>query len=117
MAGFTLLIVEDDAVIRGMIAEMATDFGYAVTSVGSGELALDYLARTTFDVLLSDLSLGSGINGIELISQRHIQIPATVIIMSGDPKPPSVPTGTRYLGKPFTIIALEIVLRPYRSHP
>lgn len=108
----TLLIVEDDDLIRGMIADIATDFGYAVTSVGSCELALDHLSKTSVDVLLSDQSLGSGMNGVELISQRLIRLPGVVILMSGDPLPKRVPIGTRYLSKPFTIKALEDALQP-----
>lgn len=112
MAGLKLLIVEDNAPIRDMIAEMATDFGYSVTSVSSAELALDHLSKTTVDVLLSDLSLGSGMTGLELIAQRKIRLPAILILMSGDTFPKNAPIGTRYLGKPFTIKALQAALRP-----
>jgi CheY-like chemotaxis protein len=39
-----------------------------VTVAGSGEEALELLADEPFDVVLSDMGMGSGMNGWELVS-------------------------------------------------
>ncbi|HVJ89679.1 MAG TPA: response regulator [Labilithrix sp.] len=80
-----VLIVEDDADIREILAEMLTASGYRVTSVSNGLEALQALARDTPSVVVLDLMMPV-MDGWEL-RQRMLADPALrdipVIIMSG----------------------------------
>ncbi len=50
----TVLLVEDDAVIREIVTAILTGAGYRVTTVACVASARDALAATPFDVVLTD---------------------------------------------------------------
>jgi CheY-like chemotaxis protein len=106
-----VLIVDDNAVILSMITDMVEDMGHIPLPVSTAEAALDRLREGGVDVLLSDISLGTGLSGVELIADEQIGMPQTVVLMSGNPRPDDLPNGTRYLSKPFTTRALDAAIR------
>lgn len=65
-SGLCILYVEDVATNRMLVQEWATNWGWKLRVAESGEEALDACARDRFDLLLIDLGLGHGINGLEL---------------------------------------------------
>jgi CheY-like chemotaxis protein len=106
-----VLIVDDNVVILSMITDMIEDMGYIPIPVSTAEAAIDRLREGDVDVLLSDISLGGGLSGVELIADEQIDMPQTVVLMSGSPKPDALPSGTLYLSKPFTTRTLDLVIR------
>jgi signal transduction histidine kinase len=69
--GLRLLLVEDDADTRELITFILEQCGAAITSVTSVREALDVLAHSKIDVLLSDIEL-SDADGYELIRQVRL---------------------------------------------
>ncbi len=61
-----LLLVEDDDELRAVMAEALVADGHDVVQAADGSHALDALAGQAFDLLLLDLGLGSGPDGIEV---------------------------------------------------
>jgi two-component system, chemotaxis family, chemotaxis protein CheY len=55
--GRLALVVEDDAVIREMVAELLADEGYRVLTAAHGAAALDILRRDKPDVILLDMRM------------------------------------------------------------
>lgn len=80
-----ILIVEDDPQFRATIANMLEFSGYAVTSVKDGVEALAVLrGPKEFEVLLTDVVLPNGLNGLEIADQALILRPQIIpIFMSG----------------------------------
>jgi DNA-binding NtrC family response regulator len=75
-----VLIVDDELLIRQTLDEFLTQEGFAVTTCGSGEEAMQRAAETRFEVALCDVQL-PGIDGIELLN-RLLQInPETFVIL------------------------------------
>ena len=111
MTTLKVLIVDDNVVILSMITDMIEDMGYIPIPVSTAEAALNRLREGGVDVLLSDISLGTGFSGVELVADEQIDMPHTVVLMSGNPKPDQLPSGTRYLSKPFTTRMLHLVMR------
>jgi CheY-like chemotaxis protein len=64
MNAANILVVEDNADNMKLFAWTLEDEGYAFDGVGSGEEALEALARTPYDAVLMDISL-PGIDGKE----------------------------------------------------
>jgi putative two-component system response regulator len=81
----TILVVEDDARIRDVLAEHLTDLSYAVLSAASAEEALQRLEDTTPDLVLTDVHMG-GMSGIDLCAKlkgdQRFQL-TPVIILTG----------------------------------
>jgi len=112
----TVLVVEDEPMIR-MIARVGlTGAGYAITEAANSVESLAALLRTAkpFDVILLDLGL-AGEDGAALIPEFRTRTPSTrILVVSGAPQDDLDTDGV--LGKPFTRVqlleAVARVLRP-----
>jgi len=61
-----VLAVDDEPMMTKAVVRMLKPSGHAVSVAGSGEEALTKLAAQTFDVVVSDMGMGAGMNGWEL---------------------------------------------------
>jgi len=61
-----VLVVEDDGDLRVTMAGALSGDGHAVTEAADGRAALDALAGAPFDLVVLDLGLGAGPDGIEV---------------------------------------------------
>jgi CheY-like chemotaxis protein len=73
-----VLIIDDEASIRQMHAEVLEDAGYTVRSAVSGEEALEILKEKYYHVIFLDLNL-PGMNGIEVGRRIKQTRPLTVL--------------------------------------
>jgi CheY-like chemotaxis protein len=64
-----LLVVDDEPMMTKAVMRMLKPSGHVVTVAGSGEEAVDRLSGQTFDVVLSDMGMGAGMNGWELADE------------------------------------------------
>jgi CheY-like chemotaxis protein len=79
-----ILLVDDNA--RGLTARkmILADHGYVVEAALSGEEAWKIFQDSRFDVVVTDLRMGGGIDGVELIRRiRATDAPARIILLSG----------------------------------
>ncbi|SMC38683.1 PAS domain-containing protein [Desulfocicer vacuolatum DSM 3385] len=61
--GERILVVDDDAQVRGLAKSILERFGYHPVCVSSGETALDYVKEHKVDLVLLDMLMEPGING------------------------------------------------------
>jgi CheY-like chemotaxis protein len=100
----TILLVEDEQIVRGLTRELLTSYGYRVIDVDCAEAALAVSAD--YDLLVSDVVM-PGRNGIELASELTAARPGLrVLLVSGhstdDMRLLDGNRRWRYLSKPFT---------------
>lgn len=106
-----ILIVEDTAELREMLAMLLTRAGYETATSSDGVEALRRLETESFDLLLLDVWLPR-MNGIELLAaMRNRWILTKVIVMTGDNTPGTMLQAVReqayqYVVKPFANQAL-----------
>lgn len=84
-AGSTLLLVEDEAIVRESLAEVLRRSGYRVLTAGNGEEALQVARRTRrgIDLMVSDLVL-PGMDGEELAARLlKLRPHLRVLLISG----------------------------------
>jgi len=76
----SLLLVDDDAAFRQVMAGELARFGYEIDSVGSGEEAIQRVAGAEPEVVLLDLRL-PGMGGLETLKAIQAAAPAVEVIM------------------------------------
>lgn len=75
------LVVDDEEKICLFLSQTLERVGHTVTTAASGELALDYLQDTAFDLAILDLKLGGAVDGQRVLQAIRWRWPATVVIM------------------------------------
>ncbi|MGQ9908040.1 MAG: response regulator transcription factor [Candidatus Flexifilum sp.] len=81
-----VLIVDDEAAIRYSVSKTLQRAGYEVHEAESGEHALALLKARPFDVILTDIRMPTGIDGVELVRRiKEIDPDTVVILMTGYP--------------------------------
>jgi CheY-like chemotaxis protein len=79
-----VLVVEDDAVIGTLLAEMLTGMGHDVCGIEATEAdAVSAAARCKPDLMIVDVSLGEG-SGVTAIDAIHVAGPVPHVFVSGD---------------------------------
>lgn len=77
-----ILVVEDEALVQVLVVEVLQERGYDVRSACSAEEALVLLRDhcRDFDVLLTDINLGAGADGLELAHKARELCPGIRVI-------------------------------------
>jgi PleD family two-component response regulator len=112
-SGGSILVVEDDVAIAEVLEEALREFGYEVSTAGSGAGALAEMQRSRPDLVLLDLSLPD-VDGLDLVrqlraEQRWNAVP--VIALTARDRLSDRVIGLReglddYLTKPFSVTEL-----------
>ena len=78
----TLLIVEDEDIMRGILAQLMTEAGFRVLEAATAEEAIDLFAAESPALTITDIELG-GMNGIELLDRiKQLDSEALVIMIT-----------------------------------
>jgi two-component system, cell cycle sensor histidine kinase and response regulator CckA len=109
----SVLLVEDDDVVRAVVAEMLQELGYDVREAGCSDEALELDSDSdTVDILLTDVVM-PGLGGPELAAKLRQRRPGLrVLYMSGYTRPgfsanETLGAGASFLQKPFTFDLLR----------
>ena len=107
----TILIVDDDAAVRGILLDLLSE-NYECNTASTAEQALQYLEMEDYDVVLTDLAM-PGLTGIELLKQVKVKdLNTPVILISGKAQEEDheslIKLGAfAYLKKPFSLDEIE----------
>ena len=115
--GETVLVVEDEPVVRGLILEELAELGYAALEASDGASGLDILrSRRRIDLLVTDIGL-PGLNGRQLAdAARELRPGLTVLFMTGYAENAALASGflepgMEMITKPFAMEALATRIR------
>ena len=105
--GFRVLMVDDEELIRRLATGMARRLHVDLLAVATAPAALQLARASHIDVLVADVLLGEGPDGIELARQITALQPALcVVLMSGYSAAhfdlTGLPEHTQFLTKPFS---------------
>ncbi|MDF3051946.1 MAG: histidine kinase [Geminicoccaceae bacterium] len=111
-----ILVVDDEPMVRALIARVLSDEGYEVVAVANGRAALDAArgAEVGFDLIVTNNYM-PGLNGAELIERVRRDFPSLPILHIDDISrqrseqglPDDVPT----VYKPFSVATLSDAVR------
>ena len=102
----TILVVEDEEIMRSILRQLLEDENYRVLTADSSENALEIFPNNSVDVTLTDIKM-SGIDGLELLDRiKTIDEHALVIVMTAYSSVDSAISALRkgaydYVTKPF----------------
>ena len=121
IAAQSLLLVEDDQDVRNTLVDLLGAAGHTVSAAASAEEALELLANADYSLLLSDVDLGSGMNGVRLmqtVANRYPDLPR--LLMSGLPRELlatrfALPESEFLLAKPFSMAQFDIALHELKQ--
>jgi PAS domain S-box-containing protein len=77
-----ILVVDDEPMMTKAVARMLRPSGHLVSLAGSGEEALEKLAQHTFEVVVSDMGMGAGMNGWELAEAVRTRWPGVRFLLA-----------------------------------
>ncbi|WP_025109596.1 response regulator [Pseudomonas sp. H1h] len=105
----TILVVEDDDIVRMLIVDVLEELEFTVLEAADGEQALETLRDEshTIDLMMTDFGLPD-IDGRELANQaRALRPTLPILFASGYAENIDVPADMHVIGKPFSIDQLR----------
>ena len=109
----SVLIVDDDPYIPEVLTMLLEEIGMKTRAARNGPEALRLFENTTFDIVITDLTM-PGMNGLELASQIRNRRPAQTIFLltgyPGDLAGRQIPCIDRLLTKPIAFEELRLAV-------
>jgi PAS domain S-box-containing protein len=117
-AGETILVVEDDALLRGFVVAQLLGLGYKAAAVGDARTALEYVeSGQPFDLLFTDIVMPGGMTGRQLAEEVTSRQPGAKILYTSGYTENSIvhhgrlDQGVMLLSKPYRKSALASMVR------
>ena len=107
----TVLVIDDEDMVRDVVARMIEDLGYSAVTAADGMTGLEVVQQRTVDAVLVDLTMPR-MNGVDVIAALRARRPELPIVLcTGYDRDRKGPVeANAYLPKPFRIEALEATL-------
>jgi DNA-binding NtrC family response regulator len=115
--GESILVVDDAKEQRDLAKQMMQRLGYDAHTAASGEEAVELIKNRPYDVLLLDMIMPPGMDGLETYKQIVTIAPdQKVVIASGYAETERVRKAQRmgagsYIKKPFTLEKIGLAVR------
>ena len=77
-----ILVVDDEEHLARLAVQLLSPPGHRVSVATSGEQGLELLQREPFDLVVSDVGMGAGMNGWELADQVRTRYPKIRVILA-----------------------------------
>ncbi|MFO0619348.1 MAG: response regulator [Polyangiaceae bacterium] len=114
----SILVVDDDEAMRGVVQRLLARRGYEVVAVPDGAAALEAASEKRFDVALIDFVMPQ-MDGRDLVLALRAASPAlrAVLMSGGDRADDAAAVGATFIGKPFAPAALAAVIEGLFTEP
>jgi CheY-like chemotaxis protein len=116
----SVLLVEDELLVRELASEDLGDAGFAVTAAGNGDEALGYLREgRRFDLLFTDIRMPGATDGWQLVREARQMLPEIRVIYAtglGEAAR-GLSDDERYVRKPYSLNELREALTQLGFEP
>jgi DNA-binding response OmpR family regulator len=99
----TALVVEDDDDVCEIICDVLAETGFHIHTAATGWEALAAIEERSFDILIVDIGLPGGLDGLELAQNARLRHPALKCLFISGQRAPIVcdPRLDDFISKPF----------------
>jgi PAS domain S-box-containing protein len=114
----TILVVEDEAGVRALVLKLLQDLGYRLLQAQSGPHALDVWRQhgDEVDLLITDIVMPDGMNGVDLAERLRRSRPTLKVIYTSGyladlSREDILRHADAYIAKPFSLMELARLVR------
>lgn len=109
----TILVVEDEALLRFMLCDQLRDVGFTVVEAADGEEALRYIAAGgAADLVFSDVHMPGPVDGLNLARLlRQIRPSLPIMLTSGLADPGTLSEFGAFVPKPYRYEQIVLSIR------
>lgn len=118
----TILVVEDEVVVRAVLCETLRSAGYTVVEVSAVDEALDVImAGADIDLVFSDVRTPGALSGVDMARRLAEERPGLPVILASGNLDPEQLSGLKYfMAKPYKLeralkAVEELIGRPSES--
>ncbi|MFK0334388.1 response regulator [Rhizobium sp. NPDC090275] len=120
----TVLIVEDELLIRMVLADALFDQGYDVLEAGNVIEAVAIIGQKRVDAVITDVDMPGGFSGLDLLrmmSTNHANVPVIVASGGHQLRQDDMPVGAVFVPKPYSVRGIvsmvgEMICADKRRH-
>jgi CheY-like chemotaxis protein len=102
----TILVVEDEALIRIWATDLLEENGFSVLEAKDADAALKLLqSRHDVKLLFTDVQMPGSLNGMELAREVHSRWPHILLVITSGRERPTraeIPDDGRFVAKPYS---------------
>lgn len=112
---FTVLLVEDELILRELLMELISPLSLEVIECESADAALGHLERETVDLLLSDIRMPGSLDGWQLAQIVWARWPGLPVILTSGHQMlcDDIPQHSTFISKPWDLEAMYDTVQTY----
>jgi CheY-like chemotaxis protein len=113
----TVLVVEDETLIREFVAEELEEAGYTVVIASNADQAIAILeARQDIHLVFTDIDMPGSMDGLKLAAAvRDRWPPVHIIITTGKVRPLEIPANALFIPKPYVGKNVVAAMRTFEN--
>jgi CheY-like chemotaxis protein len=113
----TVLVVEDEVLIRDLISEELVVAGFDIVQVGTADQAIEVLeARHDIHLVFTDIDMPGSMDGLKLAAAvRDRWPPVNIIITTGKARPMAIPADALFIPKPYVVRNVVAAMRTFEN--
>lgn len=100
-----VLVVDDNATVRWLLAELLAVEGYETCEAGDADEAMQCMAlRPDIQAVVTDIEMPGSMNGLAMAAKIRVAYPGTAILLTSGrhhPAAADLPPGSMFLPKPW----------------
>ena len=113
----TVLVVEDEVMIREVVKDELEDAGYTVIVAEHADAAIAILeARHDIHLVFTDIDMPGSMDGLKLAAcVRDRWPPVHIIITTGKSRPATIPANALFIPKPYVGRNVVAAMRTFEN--
>ena len=113
----TVLVVEDETLIRELVAEELEEAGYSVVVAHNADQAIAILEdRQDIHLVFTDIDMPGSMDGVKLAAAvRDRWPPVHIIITTGKVRPLEIPANALFIPKPYVGKNVVAAMRTFEN--